>query len=395
MKGIQANSYIVLENDGEIERECFETFGVSVKNEGSIGYFGTGLKYAIAITLRYGGEFVILSGAKRYKFGVQTKRIKDKDFNIVTCNEKPLGFTTDVGKNWQPWMALRELISNCKDEKGDHYTTSTIPEGQVGKTKIIINSIELLDVYERELETIFISTTPIACSQFADIHESPPRVYYKGVLVRDDEAHFGYSLNQQVTLTEDRTIKWGFEADGLIAKAWAACEDEALVRRFFNSDDRSFERGLTFSESDTFSEAFLRVAREVYKNSPDKLNVSLIKIVNINHADTTRVELSPTQEKRLEKAQLFLSGIGFSVDDYQVIVVQTLGDKILAMALPERNQIILSKRAIDQGTKQLAATLLEEVIHLREGLQDCTRNLQTYLFDLVVSFAEEVRGECL
>ena len=46
---------IVFENPGEIDIRSISTFGVSVKEgDNPIGFFGTGLKYAIVVLLRTG-----------------------------------------------------------------------------------------------------------------------------------------------------------------------------------------------------------------------------------------------------------------------------------------------------------------------------------------------------
>jgi hypothetical protein len=47
------------------------------------------------------------------------------------------------------------------------------------------------------------------------------------------------------------------------------------------------------------------------------------------------------------------------------------------------------------GAKQAASTLIEEFLHLRHGWKDCTRELQTYLFERLVSLGEELAGEPL
>lgn len=46
---------IIFRNAGTIDPKSITTFGVSSKeNPGAIGFFGTGLKYALAILLRHG-----------------------------------------------------------------------------------------------------------------------------------------------------------------------------------------------------------------------------------------------------------------------------------------------------------------------------------------------------
>jgi len=51
---------IILKNKGEIEIETITTMGVNVKEcDSPIGFFGTGLKFAIATFLREGIAFAL------------------------------------------------------------------------------------------------------------------------------------------------------------------------------------------------------------------------------------------------------------------------------------------------------------------------------------------------
>src|SRR5512141_2444774 len=100
---------IIFQNEGEIDINTVKTMGVSVKEEGAIGFFGTGLKFAIATLLRNKQEIVIFSGTERYDVGVKTIQIRGQDFDMVTLNGEQIGFTTQLGKTWEMWMAFREL----------------------------------------------------------------------------------------------------------------------------------------------------------------------------------------------------------------------------------------------------------------------------------------------
>ena len=57
---------IIFENKGLIDVHAISIMGVSVKEEGSIGYFGTGLKYAIATLLREGQKITIWRGKEPF-----------------------------------------------------------------------------------------------------------------------------------------------------------------------------------------------------------------------------------------------------------------------------------------------------------------------------------------
>src|SRR5690606_17354524 len=110
---------LIFSNPGLIDETAITTIAVNAKTGNNpIGVFGTGLKYAIAIILRLGGRVTIYRGLKKLEFGIKTKTIRGKEFDIITMNGRQLGFTTHLGHHWQPWMAYRELWSNARDEEG-------------------------------------------------------------------------------------------------------------------------------------------------------------------------------------------------------------------------------------------------------------------------------------
>ena len=86
--------YVCFVNRGTIDPRSITTFGVNSKEGGNpIGFFGTGLKYAIAVLLRLGHEVTLYSDAKKYVFGVEETKIRNDQFRIVTMNGAPLAFT--------------------------------------------------------------------------------------------------------------------------------------------------------------------------------------------------------------------------------------------------------------------------------------------------------------
>ena len=117
---------VTFHNPGEIDLRVISTMGVNVKpdNDAAIGYFGTGLKYAIAVLLRHRQQVVVWSGWRRVELTATTETIRGKDFAVVNMRDgdgpwQSLGFTTELGRNWTLENAYRELYSNCKDEGGE------------------------------------------------------------------------------------------------------------------------------------------------------------------------------------------------------------------------------------------------------------------------------------
>jgi hypothetical protein len=62
-------------NAGLIDLDVIRVMGVSVKtNDNPIGYFGTGLKYAIATLLRTGHTVTLKRGGRDHEFSAQEGR---------------------------------------------------------------------------------------------------------------------------------------------------------------------------------------------------------------------------------------------------------------------------------------------------------------------------------
>lgn len=138
-------AYVIFENPGEIDPLMIQTFGVSVKEtDHPIGFFGTGLKYALAILLRTGHKVILQSGLNQHEFAVSERTIRGTPFRLVTMDDAPLGFTDQLGKTWEVWMAYRELYCNTKDENGSVDTAEAMPEPAENVTRFIVEGDEFL-----------------------------------------------------------------------------------------------------------------------------------------------------------------------------------------------------------------------------------------------------------
>ena len=100
------NDLVIFENSGEIDTRLISSFGVNVKeNDSPIGYFGTGLKYALAILMREKVSVEIAIGERLLKVGTSEETIRRVKFSFITLGGEVLNFTTELGKNWELWMA--------------------------------------------------------------------------------------------------------------------------------------------------------------------------------------------------------------------------------------------------------------------------------------------------
>jgi hypothetical protein len=392
---------VVFENKGIIDLTAIKTFGVSAKeNENAIGFFGTGLKYAIAIILRLGGEITIHAGVKTYKFGVSKQKVRGEAFNIITMNRRKLGFTDQVGKTWEPWMAFRELYCNTLDEtNGDCFTAGHV-EPRPGYTRVVVDCAEIMEAYSKRSE-IVLNEPPTAVTAYGELIDRPSSyLYYKGVKVYRLErpSMVTYNITTRLDLTEDRTIKYIYTSMLSIAGIIRSLTDESLISRLLGATKECAEATLDYEVwgFGDISPEFLRVATRLVKEKRTQ-NTSLINVVVKNSPEPIDLfepkDLTPVEQKALARAVDFNKRLGFDVDRYPIVTVETLGAGVLGQA--KDNTIYLSEKAFLGGTKVIAGTLYEEFIHLSQGVADCERAMQNHLIDTIMTMGETILEEAL
>ena len=104
-------------------------------------------------------------------------------------------------------------------------------------------------------------------------------------------------------------------------------------------------------------------------------------------------DISPIEEKRLNRAIEFIKAAGYDVTTYPILVSDHLGEGVMGRAYG--GTIYVSRLAFDKGTKAVVSVLLEEYIHLKYGFKDCSYPLQNWLFDQLVGAWETAAGEPL
>lgn len=398
---------IVFENEHEIDVRSISTFGVSVKaGDNPIGFFGTGLKYAIAVLLRTNHEVTIFSGESVIQFGICKNDIRGQEFEFVTmatdgADPVEIGFTTELGKQWEVWMAYREIACNCKDESGVAAVSRNMPLPQSGRTAIIVKGQEFESVFaDRHLYMLEDDPSFVIGTMEVRRRESQD-YFYRSVRVQQ-LGHIGmytYNDNQQLELTEDRTVKNQWQPMQRIACAALKCTDERFLRAVLTAPDDTVEGNLDFHGWGVKpGECFLRIVGELASDRATKINPTALKVWKESgdkNIKPKEVNLTRVQQISVDRALDFCEKIGFMIrGSYPIKIVESLGEGTLGLAQDEI--IFIAERVFHLGgTKQLASTLIEEYLHLRHGYTDCSRGLQSFLFEKLVSVGEELVGEPL
>ena len=279
---------IVFENPGVIDMTAVTTFGVSVKEtENPIGYFGTGLKYAIAILLREECSIAIQAGIDRYEFGVEKDSVRGKEFEFVTMSANGgeptrLGFTTDVGKNWKLWQAYRELYCNARDESGDAYRCSDEPDRQHDTTQVIVIG-DQVETIHNERWKYFVEGEPEFEFGGIEMQRKPSRAYfYRGVQIFELPRGTMYTYNdtRAIELTEDRSAKegwWGIHYR--LISAIKSATDKDFFRAVLTAPDSVIESDLDYDGwGGNPSEQFLRVVGDLVREKDKNLNETARKV---------------------------------------------------------------------------------------------------------------------
>lgn len=398
---------IVFENPGEIDVRSISTFGVSVKaGNNPIGFFGTGLKYAIAVLLRTGHKVTVMSGLTVHTFAVASEEVRGQAFDFVTmasdrAEPAPIGFTTELGKQWELWMAFREIACNCKDEGGDGRHEFDMVAPEPGRTKVVVVGSAFETVFAQS-HMFLLEDKPAMTIDGMEIRNRPGRTFfYRGVRVQEHSAEGLYTFNDtaQLELTEDRTVKNQWEPRMRIAKAIMRCHDGAFIRSCILANEQTLEGNLDYHGwGISPSPEFLAVVGDCVADRMCKVNRTALQVWK----DFTKEVFSPreivltsVQKRSMERALDFCGRIGFQIRDaYPIKVVESLGEGVLGLA--QDQTIFIAERVFHLGgTKQLASALIEEYLHLRHGWEDLTRELQSFLFEKLVSIGEELVGEPL
>ena len=384
---------VSFQSQGLIDQLCISTIGVSVKeNDNPIGYFGTGLKYAIAIILREGGSVTVWRGLEPLRFASRPVEIRGKVLNLVCMNDVDLGFTTDLGKHWKVWQALREIYCNTKDEGGSAKLGTLAPNADT--TTVHVDLQEFAKCFQ-EIDKYILQTEPLYTGKSAAFHPGPSTgIFYRSIQVSEVNGKpslFTTNLIASVELTEDRTLKNYWDGCIAVARAILECDDEKFLERWLTAPNEYEEHHMDLDWSSvTPSATFLKVATLLASDPSRPLNKSAITVLTKYEPMPAVQEaiLLGSEQAALQHAIGFCHALAYPVDEYPITVVESLGVGMLGKADTKERRIYIARRAFQMGDLTLASTLIEEWAHIKHGLKDCTRDMQNWIFEALVRIGE-------
>lgn len=390
---------IVFENQGEIDLRVITTFGVCDKvGKNPIGYFGTGLKYAIAVLLREKVKVVLWKGTQRFEFYTRRQKLRTTEADWIVMKgpmkEHVLAFTTQLGKNWEVWQALRELMCNTLDEGGTYEWVTDEEELTVckGRTVFILEGTVAEEAF-RKRDTIILGTTPLHKHYMCEIHEGDGNwIYYRGIRVHKNEkpALYNYNILSEQRLTEDRTLDGVWGAHYAIAAAVADCEDGKLVDAILKAPKERMEHEVDFSYASP-SRPFIRAVRDSM-SSFEHINPTSIGVFHSYSSSygMTLPHRYPTEEEAavIRSAQKVWENVGAPIQKYPCYMATNIGDNVDAHAYG--GAMYLNPELLKKDLRDVARVMFECFMKLHYQLTPLSAEAHRFLVQWSTSLAMRI-----
>lgn len=375
-------------NSGLIDLDVIRVMGVSVKEtDNPIGFFGTGLKFALATLLRTGHRVTLHRGDESVVFGVRQESIRGKQVGRVYMEDEALAFTTDLGRNWEVWQAYRELHANALDESG------VISDRKPSGPRKNVTCFEVVgDGIQREYENrhkIFVEGKPLYADAMIEIYEGETTsIYYRGVKCGTNPAglKFRYNLLCQMDLTEDRTFKSMWDVEYKLETLLPRITDRGILSVLLGSGEASYDRKLNWTMCGSPSAEFIEVAARRYSDATaSQAARSVVERYRQDEGHFPEAALTGEQEHKMDAAFRALPLLDCTLTREEVKVAETLGPGIMGLYHAKTGQVYVAASTLDWGVETVVATLYEEWLHKRHGYADCSRALQNFLFQRLVA----------
>lgn len=390
--------FILFRNSGLIDLAAVSTFGASSKEgDNPIGYFGTGLKYAVAILLRSGATVRLHRGNRRFNFFSQPTRIRNDEFDVVYWQERgkkaqSLGFTTRLGINWELWQAFRELYCNMLDEQGHAEKAADWSVGE-NETLFAVKHPEFEKLYA-DRHNIVLADTPHLKGENADAYlGSSKHLFYRGVRVATAERPtlYRYNITRSIDLTEDRTIKYAFQVRYALLKMIINSSDPEFVASVLTAPEDYYESKLDYTEAayNLPSDLFISTVRKLKGHA--RLNSTAVKYLAsyLPKEEPSLAQLTDVQREDLKDGAALAVRVVPELHQYPIIPTEDLPDGTMGQVIIGVNKIFIAVRTLSMGRRMIAGTLMEEFLHLKHGLDDCSRPMQNWLIDRLM---QEIEG---
>lgn len=418
-------SYLLIENNGEMELAGLRLLGASSKRDDSskIGKFGTGSKYALAVAMRHGWDVQVFRGLTPVKVETRPESFRGTTYQELCIDGIPTSITTEAGVDWEPWFIIRELYCNALDEDGANLTIKDTIQPEEGKTKIYIRMTEeVQDIYANWDECFAFNRSPLMkCPRGAVYTGSDAGLVYRMGIRVFRQTNFNWLYHYDLIdlpITEARTPGSDFRMNLEIEKMWKMFATSQMVKDLCRSQDK-VEYNMSWSYCHVpptqasngwlCLQGFKIIPMEYGAQFTDELQRPHVVLpanlckwlegaypqLDVCKLCTVKGSTYIVKEKTDKQRMLIADALGFLKDSFPEImkcnVLVAEMDKDL-LGTVDDNAIILSTRVFSLGRREITATLLEEYAHYTTDCLDETRYMQNVLINFVINSIETHKG---
>lgn len=418
--------YIQIKNTGLIEPQALHLVGASTKRNDStkIGQFGSGNKFALAYLLRNGYDVKVFSGTNEISITTKKENFRDHEFNVIYIGGEKTSITTEMGKDWEFWQSIREIVANSMDEGG--YCMNFMQEIKpvenethfyIDTKKDVMEFVSNFDNYFATNKKVFFE-----CSAGRILEKSGDKanIYRKGIKCHNSNRVSVYDYDFiDIQIDENRLVKYSWHVEEKMWDLIFRCDNEEIIMNILHNchDDKFIEGCIadfaTISSSnmsDTYKKCLKKInmapKRFAGLLKPDEVNNHIIIPTKIfqsvrgmigddNVGEKFKVssggifrEIEPDklQKATIKQAMYFFKEVSFNIP-YEIVVA--IFDEKDTMGCAYKNQIIISDVCLEKGVNDVSNTIIEEYIHLKYGARDETRAFQTAIITEMIGYMKK------
>lgn len=438
MEQNSSKSWLLIENKGEIDINALILMGGSTKRDSTsaIGFYGSGLKYSIALMIRKEIPFRIYAGTKEHVITTREIEFRDKKFKQILVNGQDTSLTTDMGPEWEGWSAVRETVSNSIDEGESNVVSATeLLSPKEGYTRIYIQHhpeiAEVIRMWDRyfsfDRTDDLINVAAGRLYPQTDMEKESLLLYRKGIQcysMKTQRSMYHYDLptfkiNESRVLSDtwdarrdicgflsthatveiatnilgnaftgdhnywEGNFEWKYYGARVLSQNWRLAIGDRII---VNNDASGFYmKEMAEHKYYRVSKDMARAIKETFTDVP----VYGIGRDDNDSLNWRELEETPKQKYMLKRAQEFCQETGYNLN-YEVKIVEF--DKVDTLGCAHDKTIYIAGKTFDKGMKEVVMTLIEENEHINTGLKDETREWCNHFIQLFLTEKEERFG---
>lgn len=419
--------YLKISNKGEVDPQAFTLLGASSKrgDSGKIGMFGSGTKYALAYFLRSNIDIKVFSGEKQVSIVTKSKKFRDNEFDVICVDGKETSITTQSGPKWKLWQSIREIYSNAIDEGLIEMKSVSECYGNSGETNFFIEmNLDVRDFYNRVDEYFATDKTVIYSNGEGSIYSkinADTLIYRKGIKCFETSTPslYDYDFNN-IEINESRIVMDSDHVYTNVAKLLYPCNVETVIENFYATVGKgciemNINSGWVTTKSELLSDTWLKClptkyvapsGTEIFLQPheleettilPAKIYFDFLKRFGDEHKTPALRKSSkgnfyrsasptPLQIEILRQVLEFFNAVNYEIN-YSIDIV--IFDNPSIHGRVEDGKILINQVAFEQGKTWIANIIIEEHIHIKHAVKDCTRKFQDAAIGELLTYMQE------